>query len=102
MKFPLYVHHDYCGQEFICDADRNVIMTLKRTPDAIVIAGYVVKWLNRIAFITCRREVKHTRDDWLHERNEWKPKYGVQGGWQPEGGGKKPAPPTTGSGVQRA
>jgi hypothetical protein len=54
----------------ICDADHGVVMIVGgRGDSAEKIAHYVVKWLNRIAFITGRKELRYTSDDWWMERN---------------------------------
>lgn len=80
----------------VADANGKVVCTLPRTEERL--ARFIVRAVNLFGF-GLRAYDKH---DWWMERNEWRSRYGVQGGWQPPGGGEKPKAPTTGSGVQRA
>ena len=81
----------------IADAGGKIVCTLPHTEQRL--ARFIVRCVNWLGFGLR----PYDREDWLRKRNQWRPTRGlVQGGWQPPPGGKKPALPTTGSGVQRA
>jgi hypothetical protein len=74
MKLPLRTVERYAGRHSdiqIADATGRVVLTVHDCPEAEKIAAMVVGKMNAWRFF--RDVIEHTRDDWLMERNTWRP-----------------------------
>jgi len=71
MKLPLTYKKPRHGDVRILDATGVVVMVVLDSPSAEKIAKVTVRKFNRWGWI--RSAVEYTRDEWLMERNTWRP-----------------------------
>jgi len=71
MKLPLTFKKPRHGDVRIIDATGAVVMIVLDSPSAEKIAKVTVRKFNRWKWIS--RAVEYARDDWLMEKNTWRP-----------------------------
>jgi len=71
MKLPLRMIDARCGDIKIVDATNRTVMTVLDCPEARKIAQLTVRKFNRWRLL--HDAIDYTRDDWMMERNTWRP-----------------------------